>query len=115
MEKGEKMESISTVSTEIVQHAWTFSAHVVLNGNLTSQECTHYHSTRELAEKCRSKVQARWEAIAKVQHTVKPVDGYPNLHEVRYSETREVSPNVFRNREVWCRFLFIKKVHWFLQ
>ncbi len=102
------MNTITSVSTEIVQHDWKYSIHAVLNGLLTSQDCTHRHKSPALAEKCRDKVQARWDAVAAGAHTIKPVLDTPNLHEVRYSQTREITPQVFVDREVWCRFLFIK-------
>ena len=55
--------TISSVSAVVIQDSFYWSAHAVINGRLTTASCMHNHKREELAEKCLSKVEKRWDAI----------------------------------------------------
>ena len=93
--------TISSVSAVVIQDSFYWSAHAVINGRLTTASCMHNHKREDLAEKCLSKVEKRWDAIAQSTHTITDTKFVPYpIYEVRWMDTRPDG----RVREVWQRF-----------
>ena len=95
---------IATVSAVTVQDSFYWSAHAVINGTLTTASCMHNHSRQDLAQKCLSKLEQQWDAIAETTHYITEVENLLEpLYEVRWMDTRPDG----RVREVWRRFCLL--------
>lgn len=93
--------TIASVSAVVIQDSFYWSAHAVINGRLTTASCMHNHKREDLAEKCLSKVEKRWDVIAETAHEIREIENLCEpIYEVRWMETRPDG----RVREVWQRF-----------